>query len=220
MKFVVKIDEVTAKKSFEDASKPLAHAISMTMDAAKRQVLEQGRAEIKHGIRGAKFANALRATRYPEKTDSMNAAVWIYHRIPYAQVFELGARIGGKPLLWLPLPTAPSRIGSLRTTPKNYIAHIGPLHFIQGRKRPLLAAYMAGPAGKVTIGKLRKGGALARLGVRSRRSNTGRQGLVSVPMFFGIPAVQLRARFNLAGVIERAAQQIPVNLNAQMMKAR
>lgn len=201
------------QKAFKAIETPIAKAATATIDDAKAQVLSEGRANIAGAGFGSKWQNALRGTRYPRTGTSIEAAAWIFHRIPYAAVFETGARIPGSPLLWLPLPGVPQKIGGRRMSPRNYIALVGPLHTIRvAGKNPLLAAYMRGKAGsKVTLGKLRAGAALQRLGVRASRSDLGRAGLVSVPLFVGIPSVQLHKRFDLTGVFNHAVSQLGAN---------
>lgn len=189
----------------------IANAATATINDARNEAVRQGRAAIASAGFSNRWQNALRGNVYPARTKSIDAAAFVYHRIHYAGVFETGARISGSPLLWLPLPGVPRKIGGRRMTPANYTAQIGPLHFVNvAGKAPMLAAYMRGSGrSKVTIGALRVGSALGRLGVRpGERSARGRQ-VVSVPIFVGIRAVSLRARFNLRAVFRRIDALVP-----------
>lgn len=198
-------------KAFQALQQPIARAATAAIEETRQQVLREGRAQIAAGGLGAKFANALRGTRYPRSGYSVNAAAWIHHAAPYAAIFEHGGRIAGQPLLWLPLRGVPQTIGGRHMTPRLYEQQIGQLHTIRAKgHRPMLAGYMRGRAkSKVTLGKLRAGAALARLGVTRRsKSDLGRAGLVSVPLFIGLDAVNLKKRFDLAPVFERARAQL------------
>lgn len=199
------------------AMRSMQYPIASAMTAAMHQVVGQGKAQARARIAaagfGKKWQNAMQARTYPLTGISMDPAGWFTHNIPYAGVFEDGAKIPGNPYLWIPVTGVPSRIGSKRMTPANFIATIGPLQIVRRAGRPpLLVGFMQGAdrsAGKVTIGKLRAGSALARLGVRSRHSASGGRGVVSVPIFVGISLVNIRARFNLRPVFKAALAALP-----------
>lgn len=181
----------------------IARAASGAIRDAGDQVKREGRAAIGAAGFSRKWQNALRVNIYPPRTPSVDAAAWIYHKIPYAGVFEEGATIPGRPYLWIPLSGTPAKIGSLRMTPQHYIAQIGPLQYVaRPGKAPLLVGFIQGGvrgAGKVTARKLRQG-------TQARRQPGKHAGLVSVPIFVGVPSVTLKPRFNMAPVYERARQ--------------
>lgn len=188
---------------------PIASAATGAMRQTVGRALVDGRAAIRGAGFSVKWQNALRGKTYPLNGVSMGPAGYLYHKISYSQVFEDGARIAGSPYLWLPLTGVPARIGAKAMTPRNFVALIGPLHSISvAGKAPMLAAYVQAGArlGKLTIGKLRAGSALGRLGVKSRRGGFGGKGVVSVPIFLGVSAVQLRARFSVRTVALRASR--------------
>jgi Family of unknown function (DUF6441) len=89
-----------------------------------------------------KWQNALQAKVYPPGRDSTGAAALIYHKVPYAQVFEEGAGIHGKPLLWLPLPNAPFGAGGRRVPAAKFQQQVGmPLYTTRRPgKPPMLGA--------------------------------------------------------------------------------
>lgn len=204
------------KKELMALQKPIARASTATVKEVGDTVVKPGmRAAIARAGFSTKWQNAARVNYYPKSGTSINAMMWAYHKIGYAGVFEDGAKIAGDPLLWIPIAgTAPARIGTHKTTPANYEKFIGPLHSIRvAGKPPMLAAYMLGKSGsKVTMSKLRRGSALSRLGVRRRRSAQGSQ-LTSVPIFIGVRAIHVHARFNLKAVWKRGqARLAPVYL--------
>lgn len=216
MKFTYDTNRGEYQKAFEANRKQIEKAATAAIDDAKDEVIKQGRAAIASGGLGPKWQNALRVERYPKRGVSMDAAAWIFHRIKYADVFQSGATIAGKPLLWLPLNKTPSRVGGMKLTARNYALKIGPLHTIRvPGKPPLLAAFMEARAGgkaprKITLSGLQKGAALSRLGVGRSKSARGKK-LISVPLFFGISSVQLRKRFDLTAIIQRASNNIGNN---------
>ena len=190
----------------------MQYPIASAMTAAMRQVVDRAKLAARARIAGAGFSrrwqNAMQARTYPLTGISMRPAGWFSHNIPYAGVFEDGAKISGSPYLWVPVSGVPAKIGNKRMTPQNFIALIGPLQIVRrGGRAPLLVGFMQGAqqsVGKVTLGKLRAGSALGRLGVRSRRSASGGGGVVRVPIFVGISMVNIRARFHLRPVFTAA----------------
>lgn len=184
--------------------RPLAEAGKETIEEVATRIKQKGRSHIAQAGFSKRWQNALRADVYPKRKASLNAATLIYHKIPYADVFETGATIRGKPTLWVPLSSTPKKLGRNRMTAERYRQEIGPLSLIKRPgKKPLLAGKMAvsanqagkGDLGKVTVAKLRKGAAKA--GV-----------IRAVPLFVGVDSVKIRDRFRLTEVIEREADQI------------
>lgn len=188
--------------------KPLAEAGKETIEAVATEIKRQGRAEIASAGFSQRWQNALRADVYPKRKDSLNAAALIYHKIPYADVFESGATIRGKPRMWVPLDSTPKKIGRERMTADRFIHEIGPLKMLKrSGKKPLLAAPMTatkaqirnGAFGKVTLDRLRRG---------SGKIESKATGRMLVPLFVGVDSVKLKKRFALTEVIERAADRI------------
>lgn len=204
MKIVYQALKGEFEQALREKYRPLAEAGQETIEEVATQVKLKGRAHIAQAGFSKRWQNALRADVYPKRKVSLNAATLIYHKIPYADVFETGATIRGKPRLWLPLSTTPKRIGRYRMTPERFSREVGPLQPVQrpGRK-PLLFGRMevtegqakSGDYGKVTLAKLRKGAAGS--------------GIVrGVPLFVGVDSVKLRDRFQLSELIEREADKM------------
>lgn len=188
----------------------IAEAATGALRDAADQVKRDGRAAIGRAGFSQRWQNALRVNLYPKTGPSIDAAAYVFHNIRYAGIFEHGGPITGSPFLWLPLPSAPQKIGRERITPKLYIQRVGPLHAIKRPgKRPLLAGYVVGTpkAGKrVTIAQLRRGQRDARRASANAAfgGRAGRFQTTSVPLFVGIPSVNIRARFGLSGIFARA----------------
>ncbi|RWB26894.1 MAG: hypothetical protein EOQ42_28325 [Mesorhizobium sp.] len=186
--------------AFAAMKDPIAFAGTAAISEAGDIVKRQGRADIAAAGFSKRWQNALRVNVYPRRKQSMNAAALIYHNIHYAGVFEEGATITGKPRLWLPLPSAPKRVGRQKMTPALYIKTIGPLVSIErSGKPPLLAGKIAtnrrgSKTGKVSLSALKRGGA----GAPS----------TLVPLFVGIDRVNIRDRFSIREITERAAARL------------
>src|ERR1700687_3845644 len=182
---------------------PMARASSAAIRDAGDLVKREGRGAIASAGFAQNWQTARSVNIPPPKTPSVDAAAWIFHKIPYAGVFEHGATIPGSPLLWIPLSGTPAKIGSQRMTPRNYIASIGPLQIVRPPGRaPLLVGFIQGGVrgtGKITVAKLRRG-------TRAQRLPGKHPGLVSVPIFVGVETVTLHKRFDLVPIFERARQ--------------
>ena len=119
-------------KAFMAAEEPIARAATLAIREAGEEIKQDARAQIGAAGFSRRWQNALRVDHYPRGGEtSVNAAAHIWHRIPYARVFEEGATIGGSPFLWLPLSHAPQKIGRFRMTPKRYVDGVGPLQFVR-----------------------------------------------------------------------------------------
>jgi hypothetical protein len=188
------------KEAFTAPYVLMAQAAQQAVAQAGDEVKTAARANIASAGLGQGFVKALRVDIYPRGRNSLNASAHIYHRIPYAGVFEEGETIRGRPRLWIPLKSAPLRMGRKRMTPQDYMAHVGPLQFFQppGGKPLLFAKMKAKKAGtKVTLSKL-----------RAARTATGRGTTVSVPIFVGVDAVSIRKRLDIGSIVARASSRL------------
>ena len=103
----------------------IERAAQAAVTAAGELAKSDARASILSAGLGGKFAKALRLNVYPKKGTSLKAAAQIFHKIPYAGVFEEGAAIRGRPRMWVPLPSTPKRSGRYRMTPERYQKEVG-----------------------------------------------------------------------------------------------
>lgn len=178
---------------FEAIQHPMAVASTEAMDQLAKDVKTGGRANIRAGGFSSKWANALRVDRYPKRGVSINAALWIWHKIPYAGVFEQGASIHGKPMLWIPLSGMPKKIGGKRTSVASYAASVGPLVRVNRANGPPLLV------GKPPSG-MRKGRTRAQREAHSRFASSQ-----VAPLFVGISAVTVKKHFSLQRFFEQAS---------------
>lgn len=195
---------------FEEAMAENYRPIAEAGTAAMRQVAENAKQAGRRRIGAAGFSrkwqNTLRAQTFPKRRESANAAAWVYHRIPYAAVFEEGATVRGRPLLWAP-------IGKVRTlrrqkmTTARFEQTIGPLFSLRNTRKPTLGAKLSvtkgdarsGPPYKVTMSALKRGA----------RGQPGAGGIVTVPVFAGIRNVTIPRKFELQRAFEREAARLP-----------
>jgi hypothetical protein len=182
-------------EAFASMKDPIAAAGSGAISEAGDIVKREGRADIAAAGFSRKWQNAFRVNVYPKRPKvSINAAALAFHKIGYAGVFEEGAT---------------KRVGGKRATPAQYVRTVGPLFSInRPGKNPLLAGQIAlsrrgqkrGGTGrpqagsKVTLSALRRGagGAPSRL----------------VPLFVGLRSVDIRDRFSIREIVERAAARL------------
>ncbi len=116
------------RAAFERKHQMIATAATGAIKDAANQVKRQGRAAIRRAGFSARWQNAFRVDVYPRAGESIDAAAYAHHNIRYAGIFESGGTIPGSPLLWLPLPTAPQRIGLSATVarPSELRAYLAP----------------------------------------------------------------------------------------------
>ncbi|AZV21478.1 DUF6441 family protein [Mesorhizobium sp. M7A.F.Ce.TU.012.03.2.1] len=181
---------------------PIAAAGTAAVTEAGDIVKRDGRHNIAAAGFSKRWQNALRVNVYPRRRNSMSAAALIFHNIRYAGVFEDPTTIVGHPRLWLPLKDTPKRAGRQKMTPALYIRTIGPLVSIERPgKPPLLAGKIATRRGQVAGGRVK---------VTTSALKRGGAGAPStlVPLFIGIDRVNIRDRFSIRQITERAAARL------------
>lgn len=205
-------------KRMAELEAPIAEAATRTMDRVLAEVKVDARASIARAGFSTRWQNALRLERFPKGgKKSVNAAVFIFHRIVYAGVFEEGATIPGSPLLWIPLPHTPKKIGRNRMTPRNYASLVGPLVSLKSPSgTPLLGATVrlsknkaAQSQPKITLAELKRG--KSGLSTADRLKGRNPRGKVqrTIPLFSGIKMANIRKRFNISEICEMARNRIP-----------
>lgn len=102
MKFVFSADEGALERVLEEIARQIEEAKTGAVQEAADLAVTEGRAN----IAGAGFSGRWQAglqSKFFANKGTGNPAALIFHRIGFASVFERGARIGGRPLLWLPI---------------------------------------------------------------------------------------------------------------------
>ena len=106
LKFKVKADPPEWLKVIRDKQRAVATASVAALREASADAVEEGRADIASaGAFGPRWQTGLKR-RMADATEggeaSLQARAIIFHKMGIASVFEHGATIQGKPLLWIP----------------------------------------------------------------------------------------------------------------------
>lgn len=161
-------------QSVTSIQEPIAAAATGAMRDAAEIIKRDVRSEMKSGGMSTRFTNAFRADAYPKGGQSINAAAHAYSKIPFAGVFEEGASISGKPLLWLPIEANLPR----GTTIRSFRQGGGRLVTIRRKSGPPLLGAPIGDNGRL------------------------------VPVFVGVPRVDVEKKFSVARVMQSTANKI------------
>ena len=201
MKATVKFKRGEFEKAFMRNELTIARAATFAVKEAGLDLKKSARGSIASAGFSKKWQNALRVDAYPKRDISINAAAHVYHKISYAHVFEDGAKISGKPTLWLPMPNVPKKHAGETLTPKRFP---GVLQYIKSKSgRPLLVAQIRvskSMANRAQMGKV----SMAAI----KRGTIGSGVIRSVPIFFGIDTVRIRKRFDIRGATKNAAGRL------------
>jgi hypothetical protein len=206
-KFQAKRGQFT--KAFMDKERVVSRAATLGMREVAEKVKSTGRSAIARAGFSPRWQAAFRVDLFPKRGESINAAAFVHHNIPYAGVFEKGATISGHPYLWIPLPNAPKRIGGQKITPKLYSQRVGKLIFIRrSGGHPLLAGRVNSrfASNRPTIAALRRGERDARRASATSAfgGNASRLKTDIIPLFVGMPSVHIRGRFGLQAIFDQA----------------
>jgi hypothetical protein len=188
-------------KMLKESRDRIAKAATTTMRQAGEIIKRDARASIGAGGFSSRFQNALRVNTYPQSGISSKAAVFVYHKIPWAGQFETPQPVTGQPLLWLPIDqNLPLQARGKRWTPKDFVAIVGPLRSGRRGSRPILFGQVAvGPAGGVLALPARAG---SRRAARAREVyNKARAKWV--PVFVGVTSVTDPKKFDVSAVVNR-----------------
>jgi hypothetical protein len=200
------------KRGILTAEDRMAKAATKAMREAAKELQSRARTEFAGRGLTRRWQTAFFARAKPRLGYSLKASMRGYDRIPWINVLERGGTATGKPLIWIPLPTAPQKIGRKRITPRLYVQQIGPLHSINVPGHPPILAGEALRAGARSVASLKSG---ARNASARRGGGKGRK-TVSVPMFIGLKSAQLRKRVNIDHLYKDIAADLP-RLYAQQM---
>jgi hypothetical protein len=164
--------------AYERALMATASEIKGAVEAAAAEAASMIRSKGRANIASAGFSSrwqegfGVNVTASGSGEAGFEVVLQVFHRIGYAAVFEGGATIHGRPLLWLPIEAnLPPPPGRQRWTPRRYARLVGPLASVQGRRLPLL------------------------FGRPPRRER-------AIPLFFGVPSVTIPDKFDLNEVIQ------------------
>lgn len=143
LRFVLSDIRKGMEQAIKDYREPIAKAATAAVTEAADVAKADGRNSIARAGFSTKWQNALRADVFPRKgKTSMSPAALVFHKIPYAEVFERGAKIRGNPLLWIPVGKAAR---GPRISPKGYAVRVSPLVSVNRPGKPPLLAEKSRP---------------------------------------------------------------------------
>lgn len=206
MQFIYEYAKGAWEKAVTEFAVPIAAACTAAIRDAEVILKKRSRAAIGAAGFGSRWQNTLRTRSFPEgDRTSIDAAAFLWHKIPYAGVFQDGATIAGNPLLWLPLSSAPKRIGRNRFSAAGAVqAGVNLISMRSRTGRPLLGARVrltraqaeASDPPRLTLAKLKRGA-------------TGRGVARTIPLFVGVSSVKIRKRFDIDAEASRVRDMLP-----------
>lgn len=180
-------------------------AVTQAMDGVKMAVQSNWRDQIRSAGLGDRLANTIRAQRYPETGQSLNAATLIWSNAPeIIGSHERGEVIStrdGRRYLTIPTKAAGTGAGGRRLTVKEWEQRRG-IKLRLVRRRGKASMLVADDA------RINKAGLAQRKGGRRRKDGilTGAQ---TVAIFFLVPQVSIRKKLDLMREADMIAAQLP-----------
>ena len=101
MKLVFSAQESAIEQFVEEIERQVNEAKAGAVQDAADIAVKEGRQNISSAGFSSRWQTALTSNFYPN--EGKDPAALIFHRIPFAGVFERGITISGRPLLWLPI---------------------------------------------------------------------------------------------------------------------
>jgi hypothetical protein len=198
------------------AERAMARAATGAFRDAAKIIQPEVRSQMASAGLTKRFYSRFRVQVKPKAGISLKPAIRGIHPYGFINVFERGGLASGKPYLWLPLPSAPAKIGGKRTTVKKYIENVGPLRTISRPGHPPLlgAEALRRPSSgqRFTIASLKTG---ARNAASRRAGNKGRKTFL-VPLFVGVKSAQIAGRLHVDAIWNRARELLPELYAARM----
>jgi hypothetical protein len=189
------------KKAFNGVPQQIAVAATGAIRDAAKLAVASGKSEIAAAGLGS-LTRGLRAKIDPPSGVSLTPSALIFHRLGFISVFEFGAVIRGKPLLWIPLPAVP-KVKGRPIPPKQMARQFGRLVSIEHPGKPPMLGIRVpvGPSGKITR--------LTRASLTPAKSTPKRISQVQViPMYVGVPQASIAKRLSISEVVRRAADLV------------
>lgn len=100
MRFIVTKDDEDEK--LEDVQRRIARALEGAVKDTAKLAVKQGRANIAAAGFSLRWQRGVKSKFYANRRSGSPAAI-VFDKMPFVEVFERGADVVGKPLLWLPV---------------------------------------------------------------------------------------------------------------------
>lgn len=179
------------QKNLDDALLVMSKAATQAVRDGGSITRDRIRANLAAGGFPSRWQRTVKAAFKPKGgTPSIDASVHIFSTINFLSVFENGARINGKPYLWLPLPDIPQTVGTSPMTPKLFMAKFGPLKSAKHSNTPILLGQIAVP----------RSGPIAKTTRRFAQARSAKS-VAWIPVFIGISSVQLKKRLGYTQIL-------------------
>jgi hypothetical protein len=203
MRFQFKAPDLSKvlKETEQDIEKSVTNAMREVTETLKQDLRE----DVIAGGLGPRLARTWRGKTFPERTESLNAASFVWSKAAkLADAFDRGALIKSRDGFFLAIPTAAagptgrSANGrSERITPGGWERRTGlRLRFVYRRGAPsLLVADQS---------RLNSKGLAA--------ANRRKRGDTSIPIFILVPQAKLKKRLNIEKIAEETADRVPAIL--------
>lgn len=201
-------------------SLPVAKAAQGAIKEAGALLKTEARRMIGEAGFSKRFQNAYRVTVYPERGFSINASAFgLFQHIKYSDIFSLGGKITGSPLLWIPFKTTPKldRRKSAADIEDYKAKGIKLVSMTSKNGRPLMGERITMSASMARRGTIKLTVSDVRTGAKKTKTT---KGLVTktVPLFFGMRSVTIRQRFSWERVVIAVQSQVPGLYSKQIAK--
>ena len=189
MKFTRQVGDF--RKALSGTERQIAKAVTGAMREATDGLKTDLRTDVAEAGLGRRLANTWRGKTYPESTDSVEAASFVWSKAPkIVDAFDRGVTIRPKQGRYLAIPTQNARRLRIREriTPAIYEQRTGQkLHFVRGKGS---TAFLIG---------------LPKVGRRKQGAPRPK----GVVMFILIPQARLRKRLDINAIADRWASRVP-----------
>lgn len=189
------------RDEFRDAMQAIYRPIAVAATGAMREtedaIKRRGRKQILDAGFSKAYSTAFRVDSYPIAPKvSAKPALIAQHKVEFSELFETGARISGKPIMWVPIQGAGNKIGKKQLRLKDFIARGEKLVMVKRPGKPPLLF------GRPLSGMTRPRRSHQRDGYRRYGSDD------MVPLFIGLSVVDIPKKFRIYQMIEREADRM------------
>ena len=185
--------------SFVDGGRPMEDALSRTMLTLSSDIKAEGRAAIIGAGLGKRFSQTLTTKVFPPDGKSLKAALIVYSRASYSQIFEEGGEIRPRSAqyLWIPFSNMPKKLGRGQFNFRRFKDRYGlsGLRYIHQPGKP--------PMYGIKVKRKRPGISTNRIGLSKLAVGSEQGGNVFVPVFFGVKSVSIPKKLNIGQIVDK-----------------
>lgn len=184
-------------KPMEPAAKEaIKQTATLARDLARKNIASAGFSQ--------RWQKAMQFSMEKSPPDAVAAAT-VFHRIPFAVLFEEGGTIRGKPKLWLPIEAnLPIGIKS----PREYVKRFGPLVSVNRPGKPPLLFAKAPSKPKSALSPERRAKLAAVERSRGMKPPSAVVHQERKPLFVGVDSATIHKRFAIYNAIKAAVDHL------------